>query len=205
VVSNAIGWDRRLSVAAEGRGLVGHAGAVLLRACADRTGLTGALSGALVRRGVPPGWDRGLVLVQLAVTIALGATRMSDIRLLAHQAAVFGPAPSESTVRRTPAPFGPALLARVAAARARVRAHVWDLIAATERGFPWLAVAGKVLTGWVVLDLDATVIEASSKKQGAAGTFKMTYGFQCAMRRSVVSPAQPGGTRKEVPGSDDLP
>ena len=29
--------------------------------------------------------------------------------------------------------------------------------------------------------------------------------FQCATRRAVVSPAQPGGTRREVPGSDGLP
>jgi transposase InsO family protein len=29
--------------------------------------------------------------------------------------------------------------------------------------------------------------------------------FQCATRRVVVSPAQPGGTRREVPGSDGLP
>lgn len=162
---------------ADGRGLVGHAGAVLLRACADRTGLTSALSAALARRGAPPGWDRGLVLVQLAVAIALGASGMSDIRLLAHQAAVFGAPPSDSTVRRTLAPFDQRMLAAIAKARSRVRARVWDLIAATERGFPWLVVAGKVLTGWVVIDLDATVIEASSKKQGAAGTFKMTYGF----------------------------
>lgn len=162
---------------ADGRGLVGHAGAVLLRACADRTGLTSALSHALSRRGVPPIWDRGVVLVQLAVAIALGATSMSDIALLAHQGALFGAPPSQATVRRTLAPFGPALLDRVATGRATVRAHVWDLIAATERGFPWLVVAGKVLTGWVVIDLDATIIESSSRKQGAAGTFKMTFGF----------------------------
>jgi hypothetical protein len=163
-------------VVGDGRGLVGHAGAVLLRACADRTGLTGALSAALARRGVPPGRERGLVLVQLAVALALGATGMSDIRLLAHQAAVFGPPPFESTVRRTLDTFDPALLERIAKARARVRAHVWDLIGATACGFPWLVVAGRVLTGWVVIGLDATIIQASSKKQGAAGTFKMTYG-----------------------------
>jgi transposase InsO family protein len=29
--------------------------------------------------------------------------------------------------------------------------------------------------------------------------------FQCATRRAVVSPVQPGGTRREVPGSDGLP
>ena len=30
-------------------------------------------------------------------------------------------------------------------------------------------------------------------------------GRVCAVRRFVVSPAQPGGTRREVPGSPDLP
>lgn len=175
-MSNAIGWERRLSVAADGRGLVGHAGAVLLRACADRTGLTSALSEALSRRGVPPLWDRGLVLAQLAVAIALGATSMSDIALLAHQGTLFGAPPSQATVRRTLRPFDAVLLARIAKARARVRAHVWELIATTGRGFPWLVVAGKVLTGWVVIDLDATIIESSSPKAGAAGTFKKTFG-----------------------------
>jgi transposase len=29
--------------------------------------------------------------------------------------------------------------------------------------------------------------------------------FQCATRRAVVFPVQPGGTRREVPGSDGLP
>ena len=40
-VSKSSGWDQRLQVASGGRGLVGHAGAILLRRCADRTGLTG--------------------------------------------------------------------------------------------------------------------------------------------------------------------
>ncbi len=36
-------WDHGLTVAAEADGLVGHAGAVLLRKLADRVGLTAAL------------------------------------------------------------------------------------------------------------------------------------------------------------------
>jgi hypothetical protein len=40
------------------------------------------------------------VLVSLAVSIALGATSVSDISLLAHQVGVFGDPPSDSTVRR---------------------------------------------------------------------------------------------------------
>src|SRR5690348_2830124 len=67
-------WDHALKVTADGKGLVGHAGAVLLRKAADQGGLTGQLSAALRKKGTSPLLDRGLVLVSLAVAIALGAT-----------------------------------------------------------------------------------------------------------------------------------
>jgi hypothetical protein len=57
---------------------VSHACVVLLRALADRTGLTGGLSGALARRGFVPVPDRGRVLADLAVAIADDATVISD-------------------------------------------------------------------------------------------------------------------------------
>jgi hypothetical protein len=38
-------------------------------------------------------------------------------------------------------------------------------------------VAGKLLTGWVIIDMDATLITAHSDKQGAAATFKKGFGF----------------------------
>jgi hypothetical protein len=171
------GWDHRLSVAGDAKGLIGHAGAVLLRKCADQTGLTTALGAAFARRDSSPVWDRGLVLVQLAVAIALGATSMRQIALLTHQAPVFGDPPSDSTVRRTLERADERLLHQIAKARAKVRAQVWALIEATDRGFPWLAVAGKVLTGWIVIDIDATIVCAHSDKQGAAATFKKTWGF----------------------------
>jgi hypothetical protein len=115
--------------------------------------------------------------VSLAVAIALGATSMADINLLAHQIAVFGDPPSDSTVRRCLTGLDPVVLGRVAKVRAKVRRRVWDLIAAGEGGFPWLLVAGKLLTGWIVIDLDATLITAHSDKQGAAVTFKRGFGF----------------------------
>ena len=53
-------WDRNLSVASDGEGLIGHAGAVLLRKLADQCGLTSALGAALRRAGTVPlsiaGW-----------------------------------------------------------------------------------------------------------------------------------------------------
>jgi Transposase DDE domain group 1 len=54
---------------------------------------------------------------------------------------------------------------------------VWSLVAARPAGFPWLAIAGKVLAGWLVIDLDGTLITARSGKEGAAPAFKMGYGF----------------------------
>jgi hypothetical protein len=142
------GWDHALKVTAAGTGLVGHAGAVLLRKAADHSGLTAQLSAALRRKGSSPLLDRGLVLISLAVAIALGAASMSDIALLAHLAPVPGPAPSGPTARRALDLAGaPAMPDRVARARAKARGHAWKLIEATPAGFPWLAVAGKTLTG----------------------------------------------------------
>jgi len=172
------GWDHALKVTAEGKGLVGHAGAVLLRKAADQAGLTAALSAALRKTGTSPLLDRGAVLVSMAAAIALGATSMSDIAVLAHLAPVLGRAPSGPTVRRALDLAGaPAVLDRIARARARARAHAWRLIGETQAGFPWLAIAGKTLTGWVVIDMDATLVTAHSDKEGAAPTWKKGYGF----------------------------
>src|SRR6266581_1781491 len=131
-------WDHGLRVTAEADGLVGHAGAVLLRKLADQAGLTAALRSALARAGKFPLADRGIALVSMAVAIALGATSMNDITLLAHQEPLFRAAPSDTTVRRMLELADPRTLDKVARVRARVRAHVWSLICATPTGFPWL-------------------------------------------------------------------
>jgi len=170
-------WDRNLSVAPDADGLIGHAGAVLLRKLADQCGLTSALGAALGRKGKFPLIDRGVTLVSMAVAIALGARSMSDIAVLAHQEPVFGAAPSDTTVRRTLELADARTLDKIARARAAVRGHVWQLICARPGGFPWLAIAGKLLAGWLVIDLDATLITAYSDKEGAAPTWKKGYGF----------------------------
>jgi hypothetical protein len=89
------GWDHALKVTATGEGLVGHAGAILLRTAADVTGLTSLLSGAPEEKGKSPLLDRGTVLVLTAAAIALGATSMSDVALLRHLAplSAAGPRP----------------------------------------------------------------------------------------------------------------
>jgi hypothetical protein len=186
-------WDHALKVTGGGTGLVGHAGAVLLRKAADRAGLTAALSAAVRKAGTSPLLDRGVVLVSMAAAIALGATSMSDIAVLAHLAPVLGEAPSGPTVRRALDLAGvPAVLDRIARARAGARAHVWTLIQDTPAGFPWLAIAGKTLAGWVVIDMDATLVTARSDKEGAAATWKKGYGFHplgawCANTREPLA------------------
>ena len=171
-------WDHALKVTGGGTGLVGHAGAILLRKAADQPGLTAGLGAALRKAGKSPLLDRGIVLVSMAAAIALGAASMSDIAVLAHLAPVLGTAPSGPTVRRTLDLAGtPAMLDRIARARAKARAHVWGLIEQAPAGFPWLAIAGKTLTGWLVIDMDATLVTAHSDKEGAAPTWKKGYGF----------------------------
>jgi hypothetical protein len=191
------GWDRALKITADGTGLVGHAGAVLLRKAADQAGLTGQLSAAVRKAGMPPLLDRGVVLVSMAVAIALGATSMSDIALLAHLAPLLGSAPSGPTVRRALDLAGtPAVLDRIARARAKARAHAWKLIENTPAGFPWLVIAGKTLTGWLVIDLDGTLVTASSDKEGAAPTWKKGHGNRHsspAGSGSAPCPHPPGG------------
>jgi hypothetical protein len=66
-VHELTGWARDLSIEVAGRGLVSHTGSVALRALADRTGLTAAVSSALARRGFEPVHDRGRVLADSAV------------------------------------------------------------------------------------------------------------------------------------------
>ena len=171
-------WDHALKVTGGGTGLVGHAGAILLRKAADQAGLTAGLSVALRRPGKSPLFDRSAALVSMAVAVALGATSMSDIAVLAHLAPVLGAAPSGPTIRRTLDLAGtPAVLDRIARARAKARARMWKLIEGTPAGFPWLVIVGRALTGCLVIDMDATLVTARSDKEGASPTWKNSLNF----------------------------
>lgn len=177
-MSERTGWDRGLSVTADGKGLVGHAGVVLLRRLADRVGLTDALAGVLPS-GTTSSWrDRATALVGLVVAIALGATNLLEAeQLQLHHSPLFGPAVSDSTLHRLLSTTDETRRAQIAKVRQRVRRHVWTLLHLRPGGFPYLTVAGRHLKGWIVLDMDATVITAAFRKQGATGTFKGTFGF----------------------------
>ena len=139
---------------------------MLLRKLADECGLTAALGAALAKAGRFPLFDRGVALVSMAVAIVLGAASMSDIALLAHQQMVLGAAPSDTTVRPTLELADEKTLRKIAKTRAKIRAHVWELIAKAPAGFPWMVIAGKLLEGWLVIDMDATLITAHSPVLG---------------------------------------
>src|SRR6516162_11765845 len=96
----ATGWLKGLEVAAGGTGIVSHAGLALLRALADRTGLTGGLSRALASDRLLV-HDRGLVLADLACAIADGAEVISDFRVMGDQQDLFGLVASVPTAWRT--------------------------------------------------------------------------------------------------------
>src|SRR5256885_12839398 len=97
----------KIVAAADGRGVVGHAGARLLADLADATGLTGAFSDALaplrVRRR---GHDPGRVAVDLAVMLADGGEAIADLAVLRDQADLFGAVASDPTAWRLLAHVG---------------------------------------------------------------------------------------------------
>ncbi len=135
------------------------------------------MSAAVRRRGFEPVYDRGQVLVDLAVVLILGGEAISDARSLAHLAPVIGPVPSTPTVWRTLAETGELQRSRVNAAVVAFRRYWWTLLARRPEGFPWLRVAGRELTGVTVVDLDATIVPAASDKENARATYKGGIGF----------------------------
>ena len=174
---NRSDWSRGLGVEASGKGQVGNSGVILLRAAADKCGLTRALTARMAASPVASWIDRAQALVYTACAIALGATSFTDVERMRHHHTGLGlSAGSDSTIHRMLTAIDARAAGRIVRARAVARKIAWGLIAAREQGFPWVAVAGKTLTGWVVIDLDATIITAASKKEGATGTFKGTFG-----------------------------
>src|SRR5690349_23038812 len=131
----------------------------------------------MTRRGFTPVYDRGQLLVDLAVTQLLGGETISDFQGLRHLAPVIGPIPSTPTVWRALTEVGQLQLARITTAVTAFRRHWWGLLAARPDGFPWLRVAGRELTGITVVDLDASIVHACSDKENAAPTYKGGIGF----------------------------
>jgi hypothetical protein len=169
-------WSKNLRVEVDGHGVVSHTGSAVLRLIADNTGLTAGLSRALARRGCTPVHDRGRVLSDLAVCIADGGRVLSDLAALRDQPELYGPVASDPTAWRTLEAIGEPQRAAIAAARAKTRRRVWALLVARHGRIPPSRVADVDLGKTVVIRMDATIQIAHSDKEGAAGTFKGTYG-----------------------------
>jgi Transposase DDE domain group 1 len=156
----------RFGVVADGQGICSHVGAALLSELSDRLGLTCEL-GRRANRGVRAGaHDRGQVLRDLVVMLADGGDCVSDLAGLRQQPELFGEVASTSTAWRVLAEEvggDPRGIAGLWSALARVRQRAWAL--------------GAALQGLLSIDLDATLIQAHSDKQGAAGTYKGGFGF----------------------------
>jgi Transposase DDE domain group 1 len=171
---NITGWSRGLDVTADGQGIVSHAGLVLVRALADRTGLTGGLSRALATPRLLV-HDRGRVLADLAAAIADGAEVISDFAVLRHQEQLLGPVASVPTAWRMLneiAAGGLRAQARITKAVNAARRSAWAGIEARHGAIPGIAIADRVLDGVTCIRLDATVTPAHSGKQGAEANFK---------------------------------
>ena len=154
-------WSSGLAVSGDGSGVVAHADSVAVRLLADRVGLTETLSTALARRGFVPGYDRGRVLVDVATMLVAGGEAISDIDTLRHHDQVLGPVASPSTVWRALDELADTSAKRVAAARAKTRKRVWELL---PGGLPAARVADSTLPkDLVVLDVDATIVIAHSE------------------------------------------
>jgi hypothetical protein len=165
-------------VTADGTGIVSHAGTALLRELAERTGLRAeyaTVTGGLRRRD--GGHDPGQVLVDLAVMLADGGEAIGDIAALTDQPALHGPVASAATAWRVLAGIDENRLADLRRGRAVARERAW--LARAEqagRGLPPSRAAGRDLD-YVVMDLDATLVEVHSEKEQASAHFKGGFGY----------------------------
>ena len=172
---NRNGLYPRLAVDGQGKKVVSGAGGVLLTRTAATVGLDQALTDALAPWRQPTArHDPGKVLLDLAISLAMGGDCLADIGQLRAHPQVFGPVASDPTVSRlidTLAADVPAALAAIHAARAAARSRAWSLAGEhapdheTDASWP------------LVIDVDATLVTAHSEKEQAAPTFKRGFGF----------------------------
>jgi hypothetical protein len=148
----------KIVTTADGRGVVGHAGARLLADIADATGLSDAFSDALAPLRVrEAGHDPGRVAVDVAVMLADGGQAIADLAVLRNQPALFGPVASDPTAWRLLSDMDGDVLARLREARAQARQLSLAQTTETRGNLPASTTAGQPVPG-LVLDLDATIV-----------------------------------------------
>ena len=169
------GFYPHVKVDTGGRAAVGQAGGVLLTETVRASGLDVALGEELARWRRPTAvHDPAKVMVDLAITLALGGDTCSDLAVVRAEPAVFGPVASDPTASRTIAALaGDAdrALAAIDRARAVARARVWAAAGTHSPDHDANAAAP------LVIDIDATLVTAHSEKENARPTFKKGFGF----------------------------
>jgi Transposase DDE domain group 1 len=162
----------KITVSADGKGLVSQAGALLLAETLRVSGLDATLPAQLARWRAPRAvLDPGKILTDLAVMLALGGDCLADVAVLRDQPQLRGPVASDPVVSRLVSALAadaPRALAAIRKARAAARERAWALAGDRAPG------ADKDL---VPVDIDATIVLAHSEKEKAAPTWKKTYGF----------------------------
>ena len=154
------GFYPHVNVDTSASGAVGQAGGVLLTQTITTTGLGRELSGALAPWRKPLAvHDPAKVLLDLAVTLALGGDCLADIGLLRAEPGVFGLVASDPTVSRTIdalAKNAPAALKAINSARAVARGRAWALAGTNA---PDAAATAQTP---LIVDLDATLVTSHS-------------------------------------------
>jgi len=162
----------KITVSADGRGLVSQAGALLLAEAVRVTGLGRGLPAGLARWRAPRAvHDPGKILTDLVMALALGGDCLADIAVLRAQPGLFGPVASDPVVSRlisALAADGPRALRAIRRARAAARERAWALAGDRAPGAD-----GSLIP----VDIDATIVIAHSEKEQAAATWKKTFGF----------------------------
>jgi hypothetical protein len=166
------GLRSKITVSADGKGLVSQAGGLLLAEALQVTGLGQGLSGALTRWRAPRAvHDPGKIIADLAMALGLGGDCLADVAVLRAQPELAGPVASDPVISRlisALAADAPRALRAIRKARAAARERAWAL--AGER-------APGADGSLIPVDLDATIVLAHSEKEKAAPTWKKTFGF----------------------------
>jgi hypothetical protein len=162
----------KITVSADGNGIVSQAGMVLLAEAARVTGLGGGLSAGLAGWRAPRAvHDPGKILADLAMAVALGGDCLADVAVLRAQPELTGPVASDPVISRlitALAADAPQALKAIRAARAAARERAWALAGEHAPG-----AAGALIP----VDIDATIVLAHSEKEQATPTWKKTFGF----------------------------
>jgi hypothetical protein len=177
------GLRSKITVSADGNGLVSQAGGLLLAEALRVTGLGQGLSAGLARWRAPRAvHDPGKIIADLAVALGLGGDCLADVAVLRAQPGLCGPVASDPVISRLVSALAadaPRALRAIRAARAVARERAWALAGERAPGTDGSLIA---------VDLDATIVLAHSEKENAAPTWKKTFGSIRSPRSPTTAP-----------------